>query len=217
MGSTSSTFPTPTPEPVVTPPPEVAGRARRWLVDPPRTGFHVVVGVFGLLLLWVGTLPGVPIIPLAGLTWLVAAGAAVWALKLTVHLVRRRRGDAPTAGRWFLLAPVGGLVVVLLLASGAAFQLRWSVSRPSFERVVAAQTEPTTAGARKQVGLYRVLGAPWVIGDAVVFHHPLGGGLFDDAGFAYLPEGVTPELDGQFESLRVERIEGPWYRWWSSW
>ena len=192
----------------------------RSLLAPPRTAFHVVVGILGFLALWAGTLPGAPIFELVILAWLLIVGAVVWGLKLAVHLMRRRRGTASAGGRWFAVSPVGGLLVVLLLASGAAFELRWAVSQPSLERAVAtAQADPVVAatGDSPRIGLYRFLGAPRVVGDAVFFYHPRGGGLFDDAGFAYLPDGLTPEVDGQFEALRVERIEGRWYRWWSSW
>lgn len=190
----------------------------RALIDPPRSVFHAVLGLLGVGLMWVVSLPGVPLVPLMGLGWLVALGALIWAIKLAVHGRRCHRGDTPAAGRWFLLAPAGGLLVVAVLVSGLAFDARWAVSRASFNEAAIAATDParsTTAPGR--VGLYRVLGEPLVIDDGVFFHHPLGGGVFDDAGFAYLPGGPTPEVEASFESLRVQQIEGSWYRWWSSW
>jgi hypothetical protein len=37
-------------------------RLRHLLLEPPRTGFHVVVGLLGLLMLWAGTLPGLAVV-----------------------------------------------------------------------------------------------------------------------------------------------------------
>jgi hypothetical protein len=200
----------------------------RTLFGPPRSVFHGVLVLLGVGLLWVGTLPGVPIIPLVGLGWSLVAAAAVWTVKLVVYGVRRRRATAAPAGRWFLLAPVGGVLVVGLLVSGLAFGARWALSRASFDDAVAAVTDPDrTSDAASlavdgyrgsgRLGLYRVLGEPRVIGDAVFFDHPLGGGFFDDAGFAYLPDGPTPAAEAAFEWLRTEPFDGPWHRWWSSW
>lgn len=191
----------------------------RALLDPPRGVFHVVLGLLGVGLVWVGSLPGVPLVPLMGLSWLVALGALIWAAKLVSYGLGRRRGSERRAGRWFLVAPVGGLLVVAVLASGLAFDVRWALSRASFDEVVQAVTDParTSTAAPERVGLFRVLGEPDVIGDAVFLRHPLGGGVFDDAGFAYLPAGPTPDVEASFESLRTQQIDGSWYRWWSSW
>ncbi len=191
----------------------------RALLDPPRGVFHVVLGLLGVGLVWVGSLPGVPLVPLLGLSSLVALGALIWAVKLGVYGLGRRRGSERRAGHWFLVAPVGGLLVVAVLASGLAFDVRWALSRASFDEVVQAVTDParTSTAVPERVGLFRVLGEPDVIGDAVFFHHPLGGGVFDDAGFAYLPAGPTLDVEASFESLRTQQVDGSWYRWWSSW
>ena len=143
----------------------------RALIDPPRAVFHLVVGLFGVGLLWVGSSPGVPLVPLMWLGLLLAFGALIWAGKLVAYHRRRRKGVARPAGRWFLLAPIGGVLIAAVLASGLAFDVRWALSRASF----------------------------------------------DDAGFAYLPAGPTPEVEASFESLRTRQIDGSWYRWWSSW
>lgn len=188
-------------------------------LDPPRTAFHLVLGLLGVGLVWVGSLPGVPLVPLMGLGWLVALGALIWAIKLAVYRRQRRQGAVPPAGRWFLLAPVGGLLVAAVLVSGLAFDARWAASQASFNEAVVAAVDPGRASATTpgRVGLYRILGEPLVIDEAVFFHHPLGGGVFDDAGFAYLPASPTPHVEASFESLHTQQIDGPWYRWWSSW
>ncbi|MGI8686105.1 MAG: hypothetical protein ACR2MO_13635 [Acidimicrobiales bacterium] len=44
------------------------------------------------------------------------------------------------------------------------------------------------------------------------------GNLFDDAGFAYLPAGPTPDLEsGGFESPQFRSLGGGWYAWTASW
>lgn len=186
---------------------------------PPRTCFHVMLGLLGIGLVWVGSLPGVPLVPLMGLGWLVALGALIWAMKLAYYRRQRRENAVPPAGRWFLLAPVGGLLVAAVLVSGLAFDARWAASQASFNEAMVAATDPDRAPATSPVrlGLYRVLAEPTVIDESVFFHHPLGGGVFDDAGFAYLPAGPTPQVEASFESLHTQQIDGPWYRWSSSW
>ncbi|MCC5947333.1 MAG: hypothetical protein JJT89_02665 [Nitriliruptoraceae bacterium] len=192
------------------------------LLGPPRVAFHLALVPVTVALLWVGTWPGVPFVPLMLVGWLLAFATLVWLCKLvgaTVPSLRLRWGGDGAGRRWFLLAPVGGVLVTAVLASGLAFDARWAASEDSFEVAAQAAADGASGGTSTiaRVGLYRVFIPPIVIGDAVVFHHPDGGGVFDDAGFAYLPEGLTPEIAGSFESLRVMPIDGDWYRWWSSW
>lgn len=43
------------------------------------------------------------------------------------------------------------------------------------------------------------------------------GAFFDDAGFAYLPDGKFPPGNGSFESPRFRSLGGGWYAFTSSW
>lgn len=65
-------------------------------------------------------------------------------------------------------------------------------------------------------GSYRIIAAYHVPG-GVVFQER-NGNLFDDAGFAYLPGGPTPDLEnGSFESPIFRHLGGAWYSWTASW
>ncbi|MGY0002335.1 hypothetical protein [Micromonospora sp. I033] len=44
------------------------------------------------------------------------------------------------------------------------------------------------------------------------------GYLIDDAGFAYLPDGPSPDLETpDFESPVFKHLGGAWYSWTASW
>ncbi|MET8832977.1 hypothetical protein ABZV78_03545 [Micromonospora sp. NPDC004540] len=113
--------------------------------------------------------------------------------------------------------------VLALLVAGAPLQARWAMSRGAFEQVVA--TLPTTSPVSgewssvpvpSRIGAYRITAAYPVPG-GVVFHDA-NGYLIDDAGFAYLPQGPTPDLKTpDFESPVFKHLGGAWYSWTASW
>ena len=56
------------------------------------------------------------------------------------------------------------------------------------------------------------------IDGAWIVYETSGSGMFDDAGFAYLPAGPTDGLgEGSWESPRFVHLGGPWYSWTASW
>ncbi|MBM7785503.1 hypothetical protein [Tenggerimyces flavus] len=66
------------------------------------------------------------------------------------------------------------------------------------------------------MGSYEVIRVETVPGG--VLFYEANGNLFDDAGFAYLPGGPTPELEnGGFESPNYRHLGGPWYAFTASW
>jgi hypothetical protein len=68
----------------------------------------------------------------------------------------------------------------------------------------------------ERIGLYGVRDFETVPGGWIVYDES-GSGLFDDAGFAYLPAGPTPDLgDGLWESPQFRHLGGPWYSWTAS-
>ncbi len=87
----------------------------------------------------------------------------------------------------------------------------WSRTFPrgSFE-----QWEPLDVPAT--LGSYRIS-----FGDQVGLNVILSekhGWWFDDAGFAYLPNGVDDRLaSGSFEAPRFVNLGGGWYAWTASW
>lgn len=67
-----------------------------------------------------------------------------------------------------------------------------------------------------RLGMYSITAAYRVRG-GVIFHEETGN-LFDDAGFAYLPDGLTADLEsGSFESSQFHNLGGPWFSWNASW
>jgi len=180
----------------------------------PWWALHIVTLAAAACLLWAFSVPGfsfflvfgaVPVLGLAGLAWV------VWVVMFGVH---RRRWS------WsFLPAPMIVALVLALLAAGVPLQARWAMSRGAFEQAVAtlpAGEDWYLVPAPSTIGSYRIIAAYHVPG-GVVFQEA-NGNLFDDAGFAYLPEGPTPALEnGSFESPVFQHLGGAWYRWTASW
>lgn len=194
----------------------------RRMLDPPGWPFHAVMTLVAAWLLWALGVPGFAVFTVMGLLVVLAAAATLWTGKATAFLVRRRRGTASGRAIRFLTAPVGAVVVAALAWGGVPFQARWAVSEGAFARVVEQVGAPATPmehrdiDAPRRIGAYRIL-AVHRVGDAVIFHEPTGL-LFDDTGFAYLPDGPFPELESvAFERPRFRHIEGPWYTWTASW
>ena len=140
-------------------------------------------------------------------------------------------GDEPVpAAR--RLRPVG-LVVALVVAIGgailvehsghAALQTRFEASRSDFEAVVAEAGAPTyraTAGrtspgpapaasARTRSRSARLI-------DRGYLFLQQRAALGDDAGFAYLPDGLPsedPTASGGLRPDQFSHLSGPWYGW----
>ncbi len=57
----------------------------------------------------------------------------------------------------------------------------------------------------------------WRVEGGVIFYDKVGS-LFDDAGFAYLADGPSTELEnGLFENPQFRSLGGGWYAWTASW
>lgn len=68
----------------------------------------------------------------------------------------------------------------------------------------------------RRLGLYQVTSV-WRVEAGVLFYEKTGA-LSDDAGFAYLPDGPSPDVEnGLFESPRFRRLGEGWYAWTASW
>lgn len=202
--------------------------AKAWS-PPPGPVFHLVLSLVALALLWASSTPtDGPF-----LVWLVSGaivlGAAVlWGIWLLRWAIERRRGAAPAAARgtgwWFVVAPVGTIVLAGLLVGDVALRARWATSRDDFARLAAAAPPATEPGATvafevpARVGTYRVEGAERV-GEAVVFHLTDGGDepFLLDAGFVLAPDGPEDVIEACCEELRVEDLGGGWYAYTLHW
>ncbi|MGK5741660.1 hypothetical protein [Micromonospora sp. URMC 103] len=178
-----------------------------------------LVGVFGAaILLWAFSVPGFSVI-LAGV------GLTVLAMSALIWTVGAQLSHS--AGRtfpwWLPVAPVLAVVTVVLLVTRAPLHLRWELSRGPFQAVVDDLPPPEgTTGGRsyvtvpERIGTYRITSARHVPGGVIFFE--ANGAFFDDAGFAYLPDGPTGGMaDGSFETPRFAALGDGWYRFTASW
>jgi hypothetical protein len=173
------------------------------------------VVLVALLLLDAFSLPGFGFESIV-LAVLLLLAVTAWWLVLVVRSVRHRQP------LWrYLAAPVLGVLVLVLIPSGRAFDARWALSRDAFDiqaaRVMALPVDSEAVVAVPEwIGLYHVLGAERVP-QGVIFDE-YSGAFFDDAGFAYLPNGPDPSMEnGGFESPEFTHLSGPWYTWTASW
>ena len=182
----------------------------------PRRGFHLAVAVPTLGLLWSETLPGMKFIAWAGAVLGLVGFAAVWGLRLVLFAVHHRR-----LTWWFAVAPLAGLLVATSGQFTVPLQVRFGLSRPAFDHAVRTLQDPGGGGyyfvGSRRIGSYTIDSARRVHGGVIFDEH--NGDFFDNAGFAYLPDGPTPGLanDYDFEAPVWNHLQGPWYSWIATW
>jgi hypothetical protein len=180
--------------------------------QPPRLVFHLAVVPLALLLLYALSFPGVSFLALAAAGLGLFAAAALWSVRVLTYVLALRRGTAGGSPGWLLVAPLGGLLLFALVLADVPLRARWAVSKPAFERVASggAFDGPARLGTYDVVSLDRE-------GAAVVFTEATGS-FFDDAGFAYLPDGPFRELeDASREDMAFQPLGDGWYAWTSGW
>jgi hypothetical protein len=121
---------------------------------------------------------------------------------------------------WFAVAPAGAVLVVATLATAAPLQVRWELSQPQFDAAVQEMTrdkpDEIAVTDTARIGLYEVTYVTSVEGG--ILFYEANGSLFDDAGFAYLPNGPSPQMEsGDFEDPAFQHLGGPWYAFTASW
>lgn len=208
------------PSPVGTPPaPPRADTHRRpsfWRRPPGRI-LHGTAAAAALVLLAAEVPPG-EVWPLAvAAVWVLILCASVWSVRLATHAVAAARRRPHGRWRGYLLAPFGGLVVAGLLWANVPMRVGFAVSRPSFDRAAASRgrTDQDTIDSQR-IGVYEITQVTRS-GDAILFYEA-NGSFSDDAGFAYLPEGPTDELENTgFERPQWTHLGGHWYAWVASW
>lgn len=195
----------------------------RLLDRPPCSAFHAAVAAGLGLWLWAWSVPG-----LSFSVWVAAVVALGllglgWTLRSATFLWARRQGRAIGSAVWFAVAPAAVVLALMLNTFDVPLRVRWTVSKPAFERVLH-RAPPRTADKQEwvdfavpeRIGTYRISQA-YRVGDAVILYES-NGALFDDAGFAHLPTGPFDELNtGWFEAPRFRPLGGHWYAWTASW
>lgn len=188
------------------------------LLGAPGALFYSACAGASLILLYAVSVPGISVFAFAFACLCLLALAAVWLIKLA-----RIRRTSPRSQWTYLIAPVGGALVLMLVVLDLPFQARWSLSRDSFASeidslpaAVLSDEDADLPGFPRRLGLYSITQAYRVHG-GVIFYEATGN-FFDDAGFAYLPKGPTPDLEtGSFESPEFHHLGGSWYSWNASW
>jgi hypothetical protein len=179
---------------------------------PPRWLFHSLLVLAALPVLWAFSVPGLAVL------WLLA-GLMLWAVAGLVWLIRLMAGLASKQGWswWFVVAPVTVIVLIGLIVASVPLKARWAFSRASFDAAAAALPPAQDfIGGNAQIGSYRITSVERV-STGVIFTE-VHGAVFNSAGFAYLPDGPTPDLEnGSFEGPQFTPLGGPWYSWTASW
>jgi len=182
-------------------------------------GVVALGGAAATVLLWASTFPG----------WPLAAGVILSVLVFAGLLFMLGAEPVPAARR---LRPIG-LVVALLVAVGgailveqsddAALQARFEGSRDAFEAVVAEVGPPTYRGDGRSafpgtcpsgVGSYALKDCHSIDGGYLFLQQRAA--LGNEAGFAYLPDGLPsedPTASGGLRSDQFDLLDGPWYGW----
>lgn len=195
-------------------------RATALAATPPGGRFHLFLVLPAIAALYAFSFPGIAFVVAILTTYVVVGAIVVWVLRLAGFLALRARGKASGRLRWFVLAPVGGIVIAVILWADAPLRVRWALSRSAFENA-ATHVADGDSGLKQRVpvgrvGLYRVTYA-YKVEAGIIFYEETGSFL-DDAGFAFLPGGPTPELaNGSFESPEFRSLGGGWYAWTASW
>lgn len=164
-----------------------------------------------LPVLWAFSVPGLAVL------WLLA-GLMLWGVAGVLWCVRIVAGMDSKQGWswWFVVAAAMVIGLIGLIVANAPLKARWAFSRASFEAaVVALPPEQGFIGGNAQIGSYRITNVERV-STGVIFTEA-NGAVFNSAGFAYLPNGPTPELEnGSFEGPAWTPLGGHWYAWTAS-
>jgi hypothetical protein len=185
------------------------GLGRWWL-----TG----LGFLLALLLWSTSYPGslgpAVVFSLTGILLL----GALWLYRFVRWLRSRQRTGV---ARW-AIAPAMVVVTVGLIVTHVPLRVRFELGRDEFDRITEGleprgsfdEWEPLDVP--DEVGTYEIDFA-FQVGANVILYESHGW-YFNDAGFAYLPDGVDPRLaSDSFEAPRYISLGGGWYAWRASW
>lgn len=179
---------------------------------PPGRVFHAVLVLLGLVLLWAWSFPGFHFV-LIVLFWPTLLAAAVWVIRGLTYLRAIERGTGAGTSRWFAVAPVGALLLLAIVVADLPLRARWATSRSAFDRAV---DDTLPVGSERRIGSFTITTIRRVEG-GVLFYEKAGS-FMDDAGFAYLPGGPTPDLaSGSLENPRWNDLGGGWYAFTASW
>lgn len=136
----------------------------------------------------------------------------VWLVRCLAYGFHRWNGSARGGAGWVAATPVVVLVALALGLSPVPADVRFGVSRGSFDearsRVPMTAHAPVDVDAR--IGWYHVESA-YRVDDAVLF--VIEDRLFFEGGIAHAPTGGIADQSLPDGSIDLERLDGPWYRY----
>lgn len=175
--------------------------------------FHLVIVAAASGVLWSESYPGWQLSLLAASGCTSVLVGCFW-LGWTIHIA----STTDRWRRWFPIAPVIGVLTLVLLCTDAPFKTRWAASQGAFAAAVAGHPIPPPGSAwesltvPRRLGLYTITSAGWVPGGAIFYEAQ--GDVFNNAGFAYLPGGPTADVETTArQSAYFHPLGGGWYRW----
>jgi hypothetical protein len=205
-----------------TEPPSLEGLVRLEPVRAVRRGLGrwwlTALGFLLALLLWSTSYPGSlgpgVVLSMAGIILL----GVLWLYRLVRWL---RAGQRTGVVRW-AIAPAMVVTTVALIVTHVPLRARFELSRDEFERITEG-LEPRGSfdewqplDVPDEIGTYEIDFA-FQVGSNLILYESHGW-YFDDAGFAYLPDGVDPRLaNGSFEAPRYISLGDDWYAWRAGW
>ena len=161
-----------------------------------------------------GSDAGLPVLLLLVLLWGGLGLVVLWAARVVVHL--RATRAAPEARRLPRLSAEFAVLLLCFAAvwTGAAFRVRFLVSKPALARFVIQHVQATgmghfTPGTR--VGLFHIREAEALPGGVVRLITT--DCMFDDCGMAYSPLREPPVIGEDTYRPLAEH----WWHWWRSW
>ena len=179
-----------------------------------------VVNTLGALtfigFLWLLSYPGLHPVTILLTLFSLLLGVG-WIVMITRSLERDVNTATVSAG------PVLAITLLVLFLLNAPLQIRFAAASSAFDRQVAV-LEPAGSyekwkplkNAPDRIGTYGI-GSGYQVGEGVIFYENVGAFL-NDAGFAYLPDGLSETLEnGSFEAPQFRHISGDWYSWIASW
>lgn len=200
--------------------------ARLWafLRRPPKFPLHITLTIAVALIVWGESVPGLVLIPYLAGALLAFIVGVFWLTRLVTTLVWQWRESGRFTLRlsvWYLAAPVLALTLALLIGTSAALRFRWEFSKSEFEEIAREVPPPPSSGSDlmdvpAKIGSYSIVYAVRIPQGVLFYDH--NGSFFDDAGFAYLPSGPSPDMENEtFEGPRYKSLGGDWYAWIASW
>lgn len=189
--------------------------------------YLVFTVVVSLLYLWSISVPGIRFLPGMVSLFGMALVVVVWIVAAAVTLVRLVAGRTRRAGWYLLVVPLIGLVVVVLHLTDVPVRVAFEPSREEFTELAQQlladditdedpQWDLVNPTVPERIGMFSLWDTARVLPEGVLLFERQGAG-FDDAGFAYLPDGRLPAGDGSFESPDFRSLGGGWYAFTSSW